>query len=40
MAEVYNSNANLKAAGIQIEFTPDQIQEYIKCAQEIGRAHV
>ena len=34
MAEVYNSNANLKAAGIQIEFTPEQIQEYIKCAQD------
>ena len=34
MAEIYNSNANLKAAGISIQFTPDQVQEYIKCAQD------
>ena len=34
MAEIYNSNANLKAAGIQIQFTPDQVQEYVKCAQD------
>jgi len=34
MAEVYNSNANLKAAGIQYQFTPEQVQEYIKCAQD------
>jgi hypothetical protein len=34
MAEIYNSNANLKAAGISFQFTPDQVQEYIKCAQD------
>lgn len=34
MAEIYNSNANLKAAGVSVQFTPDQIQEYIKCAQD------
>ena len=34
MAEIYNSNANLKAAGVSVEFTPEQIQEYIKCAQD------
>ena len=31
MAEVYNSNSNLKAAGVQVDFTPDDIKEYIKC---------
>ena len=51
MAEFYNNNPNLKAAGVQINFTPEQIQEYIKCSQDpvyfienychkIGRAHV
>jgi hypothetical protein len=34
MAEIYNSNANLKAAGITFQFTPDQVQEYVKCAQD------
>lgn len=34
MAEIYNSNVNLKAAGVAVEFTPDQIQEYLKCAQD------
>ena len=34
MAEIYNSNANLKAAGVSVEFTPDNIQEYIKCSQD------
>ena len=34
MAEIYNSNANLKAAGVVVDFTPDNIQEYIKCAQD------
>ena len=32
--QVYNKNNNLKAAGVQIEFTPDQVQEYIKCSQD------
>lgn len=34
MAEIYNSNANLKAAGISFQFTPEQVQEYIKCSQD------
>ena len=34
MAEIYNSNTNLKAAGVQVDFTPENIQEYIKCSQD------
>ena len=34
MAEIYNSNSNLKAAGVSVEFTPDNIKEYIRCAQD------
>ena len=34
MAEIYNSNTNLKAAGVQVEFTPEDIKEYMKCAQD------
>lgn len=30
----YNSNNNLKAANIKIDFTEDQVKEYIKCAQD------
>jgi hypothetical protein len=34
MAEIYNSNANLKAANVSVSFTPAEIQEYIKCSQD------
>jgi hypothetical protein len=34
MAQIYNSNSNLKAAGVTVDFTPDNIQEYIKCSQD------
>lgn len=34
MAEIYNSNANLKAAGVSVQFTQEQVQEYIKCSQD------
>jgi len=34
MAEIYNSNANLKAAGVSVDFTPENVQEYIKCSQD------
>lgn len=34
MAEIYNANANLKAVGVSVEFTPDNVQEYIKCSQD------
>lgn len=30
----YNSNANLKSVGVTIQFTQEQIQEYIKCSQD------
>lgn len=30
----YNANPNLKAAGVTISFTPEQVQEYIKCSQD------
>lgn len=31
---VYNANPNLKAAGVQVQFTEDQVQEYVKCAKD------
>jgi hypothetical protein len=34
MADVYNSNPLLKAAGVQVEFDKEQLQEYIKCSQD------
>lgn len=34
MAEIYNANTNLKAVGVSVEFTPENIQEYIKCSQD------
>lgn len=30
----YLGNANLKAANTAIEFTPDQVQEYMKCSED------
>lgn len=30
----YLGNANLKAAGVEIQFTKDQIEEYMKCAKD------
>ena len=30
----YNGNENLKLEGIKINWTPEQIQEYIKCAKD------
>lgn len=34
MAEIYNSNSNLKAAGVTVEFTPENIREYMKCSAD------
>jgi hypothetical protein len=34
MATSYNANANLKAAGVVVNFTQADIQEYIKCSQD------
>ncbi len=32
--KTYLGNANLKAVGVELEYTEDQIQEYIKCAKD------
>ena len=32
MPDIYLGNQNLKAAGVQVEFTHEQVQEYIKVA--------
>lgn len=34
MAEIYNANSNLKAAGVDVQFTPDNVKEYMKCAAD------
>ena len=34
MALVYNSNANLKAAGVSVQFTQEQVEEYLKCKDD------
>ena len=34
VTQVYNSNQQLKAANVQIQFTQDQVQEYIKCSRD------
>jgi len=34
MSNGYLGNANLKPAGVQIDFTKDQIKEYVKCAKD------
>jgi len=34
MAQIYNANPNLKAIGVTVNFTPEQIQEYIKCKND------
>jgi hypothetical protein len=31
---VYNNNSLLKAAGVQVQFTSEQVREYVKCAQD------
>ena len=30
----YNANPNLKSAGVSVDYTPDQLQEYIKCKDD------
>ena len=34
MSEAYLSNPNLKKVGVDIEFTQEQIEEYVKCAKD------
>lgn len=31
---VYNNNKNLKAAGVKLQFTEEQVAEYLKCAED------
>jgi len=33
--EFYNGNAKIKKTGVTQQFTPDQIEEYIKCRDDI-----
>ena len=33
-SQKYLGNSNLKAAGVSVNFTPEQIEEYIKCSQD------
>lgn len=32
--QVYNANKNLKAAGVQVPFTQEQVHEYVKCSRD------
>ena len=32
--DIYLGNPNLKKANVSEDFTPDQIQEYLKCADD------
>ena len=34
MSKNYNANSQLKAAGVNIPFTEDQVKEYMKCAAD------
>ena len=34
MAEIYNANSNLKSAGVVVQFTPEDVKEYMKCAAD------
>ena len=34
VAEIYNANHNLKAVGVTVEYTQEQVKEYIKCSQD------
>ena len=34
MAETYLGNKNLKAVGVPVEFTEENVQEYLKCAKD------
>lgn len=33
--QTYNGNANLKRKGIDIQWTPDMLKEYVKCAKDV-----
>ena len=36
MTDTYLANPNLKKAGVQVEYTEEQVAEYIKCAKDIA----
>ena len=36
MADTYLGNKNLKSSGVPVEYTQDEIQEYIKCAKDLS----
>lgn len=31
---IYNANSQLKAAGVSVDFTQEQVQEYVRCARD------
>ena len=33
-ADIYLGNPNLKKANVATNFTPDEVQEYIKCSED------
>ena len=35
MSEIYLGNKNLKNKDVKLNYTAEQIQEYIKCSQDI-----
>ena len=36
MSEIYLGNKNLKNKDVKVSYTPEQIQEYIKCAEDVN----
>ena len=33
-SEKYLGNSNLKAAGVHVDFTEEQVKEYLKCSKD------
>ena len=33
-SQVYNAKSNLKAAGVKVQFTQEQVHEYVKCSKD------
>lgn len=33
-ASIYNANKNLKAAGVQVQFTQEEVHEYVRCSRD------
>jgi len=34
VSSTYNANANLKARGVNVPYTPEQLKEYVRCAKD------